>query len=61
MLKPKIHVRIPYMDTNFEKRYIEARQSVIAKDFQKLNPMQRKAVMATEGPLLILAAERPRC
>ena len=55
MLKPKIHVRIPYMDTNFEKRYIEARQSVIAKDFQKLNPMQRKAVMATEGPLLILA------
>lgn len=43
------------MDNCFEKRYIEARKKVIEADFAKLNPMQRKAVMATEGPLLILA------
>ncbi len=43
------------MTNDFEKRYIEARRSVIEADFIKLNPMQRKAVMATEGPLLILA------
>lgn len=55
MLNPKIRVRIHDMDRDFEKRYIEARQSVIAEDFKKLNPMQRKAVMATKGPLLILA------
>lgn len=44
-----------FMANDFEKRYIEARRSVIEADFIKLNPMQRKAVMATEGPLLILA------
>jgi len=38
-----------------EKRYIEARRKVIASDFASLNDMQCKAVMATEGPLLILA------
>lgn len=43
------------MANDFENRYIEARRSVIEADFKKLNPMQRKAVMATEGPLLILA------
>ncbi len=43
------------MNTDFEKRYIEARKKVIESDFAALNPMQRKAVMATEGPLLILA------
>ena len=43
------------MENNFEKRYIEARKKVIEADFAALNPMQRKAVMATEGPLLILA------
>lgn len=43
------------MDNATEKRYIEARRKVIESDFGKLNPMQRKAVMATEGPLLILA------
>ena len=43
------------MEIEFEKRYIEARNSVIEKEFPNLNPMQRKAVMATEGPLLILA------
>lgn len=43
------------MMTDFEKRYIEARRKVIEADFSRLNAMQRKAVMATEGPLLILA------
>ena len=40
---------------DFEKRYIAARRSVIEADFKRLNPMQRQAVLATEGPLLILA------
>ncbi len=40
---------------DFDKRFAEARNKVIARDFDKLNPMQLKAVMATEGPLLILA------
>ena len=41
--------------TDFNKRYTAARQAVIARDLAKLNPMQRKAAMATEGPLLLLA------
>ena len=44
-----------FMNNETEKRYIEARRKVIETDFGRLNPMQRKAVMATEGPLLILA------
>ena len=43
------------MMTNFEKRYIEARKELIRADFAHLNPMQQEAVLATEGPLLILA------
>ena len=43
------------MKTDFEKRYIEARRAVISGDFKQLNPMQRQAVLSTEGPLLILA------
>ncbi len=43
------------MSLDFEKRYIDARRKLIESDFASLNPMQRKAVMATEGPLLILA------
>ena len=43
------------MDKNFQQRYLDARRQVIEQDFQNLNSMQRKAVMATEGPLLILA------
>ena len=42
------------MDT-FTKNYIDARREVIAKSFPRLNDRQREAVMATEGPLLILA------
>lgn len=40
---------------DFNKRYIAARRAVIARDLRRLNPMQRKAAMATEGPLLLLA------
>ena len=43
------------MSSDFEKRYIDARRKLIESDFASLNSMQRKAVMATEGPLLILA------
>ena len=43
------------MSNDFENRYLEARRKVIENEFSRLNPMQRKAVMVTEGPLLILA------
>ncbi len=43
------------MNNSFETRYLEARKKVIETEFAGLNPMQRKAVMATEGALLILA------
>ena len=39
----------------FTQDYIEARRQVIAANFPHLNDMQRQAVLATEGPLLILA------
>ena len=38
-----------------KERFIKARRAVIARDFQRLNPMQRQAVLTTEGPLLLLA------
>ena len=40
---------------DFNQRYIAARRKVIAGDLRRLNPMQRKAAMTTEGPLLLLA------
>ncbi len=43
------------MKNDFERRYIAARKRIIEADFAKLNPMQREAVLATEGPLLVLA------
>ena len=43
------------MNTDFARKYIEARKAVVAEEFAALNPMQRQAVLATEGPLLILA------
>ena len=43
------------MAQDFNTRYIEARKKFIERDFAKLNPQQRQAVMATEGPLLLLA------
>ncbi len=43
------------MMTDFEKQYLDARRALILSDFAALNPMQQEAVLATEGPLLILA------
>lgn len=43
------------MTTDFEKRYITARKKIIASYFPGLNDMQKKAVLATEGALLLLA------
>ncbi len=39
----------------FNERYIKARRSVIEQEFKHLNPVQRDAVMTTDGPLLLLA------
>ena len=36
-------------------RFLKARKAYIESQFSELNPMQRKAVMTTEGPLLLLA------
>lgn len=36
-------------------RFIRARRQYIASHFQSLNAMQREAVLATDGPLLLLA------
>jgi len=38
-----------------ELRFAAARAAAIARDFPRLNPEQRRAAMATEGPLLLLA------
>ena len=43
------------MTQDFETRYIAARKKLIESDFSRLNPQQRQAVMATQGPLLLLA------
>ncbi len=43
------------MMNDFEKRYVAARKAVVRADFADLNDRQIEAVMATEGPLLILA------
>ncbi|MBP3494099.1 MAG: UvrD-helicase domain-containing protein [Oscillospiraceae bacterium] len=41
--------------SDLNRRFIEARQKVIALDYPHLNPQQRKGVLATEGALLLLA------
>ena len=43
------------MDGTFESRFLAARRDYIESRFPHLNEKQREAVMATEGPLLILA------
>jgi DNA helicase-2/ATP-dependent DNA helicase PcrA len=43
------------MMNDFTKNYIQARKNVIARNFPNLNDRQKEAVLATEGPLLILA------
>ena len=35
--------------------FFQLRKRIIAKDFKSLNDMQKKAVLSTEGPLLVLA------
>ncbi|MEG1403901.1 MAG: 3'-5' exonuclease [Oscillospiraceae bacterium] len=42
-------------DKELQKRYIKARKTIIERDFAHLNDIQRRAVMTTEGPLLLLA------
>ena len=37
------------------KEYLALRDQYIESRFERLNPVQRQAVFATEGPLLILA------
>lgn len=37
------------------RRFVQARKEYIAAQFQNLNAVQRDAVMATDGPLLLLA------
>ncbi|MCI2058271.1 MAG: UvrD-helicase domain-containing protein [Oscillibacter sp.] len=41
--------------SDFNQRYRAARYQVIQRDFQRLNPEQRRAALTTEGPLLLLA------
>ncbi len=43
------------LDTSEQTRFCKARRAVIEGDFSYLNPQQRTAVLATEGPLLLLA------
>ena len=43
------------MAESFQARFIKARKAYIESKFPHLNPMQRKAVMQTEGPVLVLA------
>ncbi len=38
-----------------ELDFCKARRAAIALDYQNLNPEQRQAVLAAEGPLLLLA------
>ena len=56
-LKPaEKHVIIRDMNnTDFQTEYVRARKDWLDRYFQSLNPMQRQAVLATEGPVLILA------
>lgn len=42
-------------EKEFKNRFLKARKTIIERDFSRLNDMQKKAVMATEGPLLLLA------
>ena len=43
------------MMTDFQNRFLHARRELIRADFAQLNDRQQEAVLATEGPLLILA------
>ena len=43
------------MTQEFKERYRRARRAVIARRYARMNTQQREAVLATEGPLLVLA------
>ena len=43
------------MEQRDQERFLRARQTVIQGCYDSLNPMQRQAVMTTQGPLLLLA------
>ena len=43
------------MTEQLEQRFLTARKKYIASQFSQLNDMQQKAVLTTEGPLLLLA------
>ena len=43
------------MTEQLEQRFLAARKKYIASQFSQLNNMQQKAVLTTEGPLLLLA------
>ena len=43
------------MTQTFEERFLAARREYISSRFPDLNDRQREAVLATEGPLLVLA------
>ena len=43
------------MTEEYESRFLTARRNYIAGQFTNLNPMQREAVLTTDGPLLLLA------
>ena len=43
------------MNDSFENRFLTARRNYISRQFSNLNPMQREAVLTTDGPLLLLA------
>lgn len=43
------------MDENIKRQYKELRDKILEKEYSYLNPEQRKAVFAPDGPVLILA------
>ena len=43
------------MNQQDQQRFVAARREVIARQFEILNEMQRRAVLTTQGPLLLLA------
>ena len=43
------------MNNQDEQRFLKARRAVIENCYHNLNPMQRQAVLTTQGPLLLLA------
>ena len=56
LMEDQKYVRMCAMDMiSFKTEYCTARRAWLDRYFSSLNPMQRQAVLATEGPVLILA------